>query len=102
VAHNGEICRESGVYRSICCGAEVSIVAGAAFPDCPKHPKLTTVWKSAVAEKVTRHIENRRLFNMAAGLIWLEPEEQDHLCKCKVCESVLFVLQKLPVRDRAA
>jgi hypothetical protein len=42
---NGEINKEFGVYRSLCCGAEIVIPAGTRFPDCPKHPRLTTVWK---------------------------------------------------------
>jgi hypothetical protein len=49
---NGEINERFGVYTSVCCGAEIVISAGARFPDCPNHPKLTTTWKSAVDEPI--------------------------------------------------
>ena len=42
---NGDVNSEFGVYRSICCGKEMVIPAGARFPDCPKHSRLTTYWK---------------------------------------------------------
>jgi len=41
---NGEISKVFGVFRNLCCGAEIIIRAGATFPDCEKHPTLTTVW----------------------------------------------------------
>jgi hypothetical protein len=42
---NGEINTEFGVYKTVCCDAEIVISQGSVFPDCPNHPKLTTVWK---------------------------------------------------------
>ena len=45
---NGAVNEKFGVYKSVCCGAEIVITAGATFPDCPRHIKLTTEWKLAV------------------------------------------------------
>jgi len=42
---NGEINEKFGVYKTLCCGLEIAISAGAEFPDCPNHPRLTTQWK---------------------------------------------------------
>jgi hypothetical protein len=42
---NGEVNTSFGVYRNVCCGQEVTIRKGATFPDCSRHPKLTTIWK---------------------------------------------------------
>jgi len=42
---NGQINKTFGIYRSLCCDVEIVIGAGARFPDCPIHPKLTTQWK---------------------------------------------------------
>jgi len=42
---NGEVNHRFGVYRNVCCGQEIMIRQGATFPDCKKHPKLTTIWK---------------------------------------------------------
>jgi hypothetical protein len=49
---NGEINTKFGVYKTACCGAEIIIREGAAFPDCRYHPKLTTVWKQIEVEVV--------------------------------------------------
>jgi len=49
---NGEINTKFGVYKTVCCGAEIIIRDGATFPDCPNHPKLTTVWKQIELEIV--------------------------------------------------
>lgn len=43
--NNGETNKKFGVYKSVCCGCEIVIAEGMEFPDCPKHPKLTTIWK---------------------------------------------------------
>ena len=45
---NGAVNEKFGVYKSVCCGAEIVITAGATFPDCPNHQKLTTIWKPIV------------------------------------------------------
>jgi len=41
----GDTNEKFGVYRSVCCGAEIVIVQGAMFPHCPKHPETPTKWK---------------------------------------------------------
>src|SRR5437764_228783 len=48
---NGEINRKFGIYKTVCCGAEIVINLGATFPDCPNHRKLSTIWKYVVDEK---------------------------------------------------
>ena len=102
---NGEVNSKFGLFKSVCCGAEIVINAGSTFPDCPNHPKLTTIWKPVPDEKITRlrgtaresdptsevHIENRRLFDVAFGRLKLEQGEQYHLHVCKVCQGVVYV-----------
>ncbi len=108
---NGEINQKSGLYKSVCCGAEIVINLGLIFPDCPNHRKLTTIWKSAkgaaiIAETtkkpehdgaVETHVENRRLFNAASGGLKLNEWEQVHLHRCKVCKGVLYVFVNQPI-----
>ena len=50
--NNGDINQQFGVYKSLCCEAEIIIREGATFPDCPKHPKLTVVWKPVDFETI--------------------------------------------------
>ena len=57
--YNCEISDRFGVYRSVCCGAEIAIAEGAKFPDCPKHPKLVTKWES-VGDEPIRHVSELR------------------------------------------
>jgi hypothetical protein len=45
VANSGEINATFGVYKSVCCGAEIVISKGVVFPPCPKHPKLPAIWE---------------------------------------------------------
>jgi len=52
MAGNGEINTKFGVYKTVCCGAEIIIRDGATFPNCPNHPKLTTLWKQIEVEIV--------------------------------------------------
>ena len=52
--HNGEINKKFGVYKNVCCGSEIVLQEGVAFPDCPNHTKLTTVWKSIVDDPIPR------------------------------------------------
>jgi hypothetical protein len=52
VQQKGEANKKFGVYRTLCCGAEIVINQGATFPDCPNHPKLTTTWKPVVDDKI--------------------------------------------------
>jgi hypothetical protein len=51
---NGEINSKFGVYKNRCCGEEIVIPEGKEFPDCPNHPKLTTIWKPVVTEHIIR------------------------------------------------
>jgi hypothetical protein len=48
MAMNGEVNTKFGIYRTLCCGQEIVISVGAEFPDCPRHPKLTTEWKTVI------------------------------------------------------
>jgi hypothetical protein len=52
---NGEINKFLGVYRSVCCDAEIVILEGAIFPDCPNHPHLPTKWR-AVSDEPIPHV----------------------------------------------
>jgi hypothetical protein len=108
---NREINQKFGVYKSVCCGAEIVINPGLAFPDCPNHQNLSTIWRpirdvATIAETakkpesdsaVEAHIENRRLFNLAAGRLKLDEWEQVHLEECKVCKGVLYVFVNQPI-----
>ena len=49
---NGEINTRFGVYKAACCGAEIIIREGAAFPDCPKHPRSVAIWELIEVEIV--------------------------------------------------
>ena len=48
----------------------------------------------------TGHIQNRRLFNFAAGAIVLADWERTHLHECNVCQEMAYVLtcQSVPFR----
>jgi hypothetical protein len=108
---NGETNQKSGLYKSVCCGAEIVINMGLIFPDCPNHRKLTTIWKpikdAAVIAETTKkpesapaveaHIENRRLFNVVSGGLRLDEWEQVHLQRCRVCKGVLYVFVSQPI-----
>jgi hypothetical protein len=114
VAFSGEKNTAFGIYKSVCCGAEVVIDAGEVFPGCPKHPSLTTIWKLTTEKKAVihvatqsevrpaaeMHIANHRLFDVAAGRCKLEPAEKEHLHQCNVCPGVLYVfLINQPISD---
>jgi hypothetical protein len=45
VPSNGETSKTFGVYKTVCCEAEIVIGVGVAFPDCPNHKNLPTEWK---------------------------------------------------------
>jgi hypothetical protein len=111
MAQNGEVNKKLGIYRSLCCGAEVILRASSTFPDCPNHPRLTTIWKPVVDEKMAHlttkkpepdpaaevHVENRRLWDLASGRLKLEEWEQNHLHGCSVCQDVLYVFVRQPI-----
>jgi hypothetical protein len=54
VAQNGKVNENFGVYKSVCCGAEIVITKGAIFPYCPDHARLTTMWKLLADEDMTQ------------------------------------------------
>jgi len=54
---NGDINKTFGVYKNLCCGLEIVLNEGARFPDCPNHPKLTTLWKPMAGERFPRASE---------------------------------------------
>ena len=109
--HNGDQSPDSGVYKSVCCGAQIAINAGSPFPDCPNHSKLTTIWKPVTGNKsgeevkqqsvldptIELHVENRRLFSLASGQLRLNQWEHEHLQGCKVCKGVLYVFVNQPI-----
>ena len=41
---NGEINKEFGIYKNVCCGAEIVIPENVSFPDCGVHINLSTEW----------------------------------------------------------
>jgi hypothetical protein len=45
---NGEISKIFGIFKTLCCDAEIVIDAGVPFPDCPNHINLPTEWKQVV------------------------------------------------------
>jgi hypothetical protein len=44
VPGNGEVSKVFGVFKTLCCDAEIVIAVGTIFPDCPNHKNLTTEW----------------------------------------------------------
>jgi len=46
---------------------------------------------------VVNHIENRRLFEAAAGSYQLDEWERRHLHECEVCQSVFHVFLNQPM-----
>jgi hypothetical protein len=33
-----------GVFKSHCCGDEITILSGTVFPACPDHPQIRVLW----------------------------------------------------------
>jgi hypothetical protein len=50
--NNGDTVPVDGYYKNLCCGLELYIATGKAFPDCRRHPNLPTVWK-LISEDLT-------------------------------------------------
>jgi hypothetical protein len=67
---NGVISRVFGVFKTVCCDAEIVITAGAMFPDCPNHKHLPTEWKQISGVDPSRYKPN------AAGKINLSGRSQ--------------------------
>jgi len=42
---NREMNSQAGTYKNVCCGTEIVIPAGVAFPDCARHLDLHTEWQ---------------------------------------------------------
>ena len=62
---NGVISRKFGVYKTLCCDAEIVIGVGVVFPDCPNHRNLTTEWKELrELDPVTYTPSSRKPANM--------------------------------------
>jgi hypothetical protein len=55
---NGELSKTFGVYKTLCCDAEIVIGVGVPFPDCPNHKNLPTEWKQLSEVDPRRHIPN--------------------------------------------
>ena len=52
--NNGELNTKFGVYKNLCCAEEIVIPEGKKFPDCAKHPNLTTIWRPVVSDSIVR------------------------------------------------
>jgi hypothetical protein len=46
VPKNREVNKEFGIYKNLCCGAEIVIPENVTFPDCAIHKNLPTEWKN--------------------------------------------------------
>ena len=57
------------------------------------------LWLSIMQINVATHIENRRLFEAAAGSLRLQEWERSHLHACKVCQGVFYVFISQPIRN---
>ena len=55
---NGQLSENFGVYRTLCCDAEIVIGIGVPFPDCPNYKNLPTEWKHLSEVDPRRHIPN--------------------------------------------
>jgi hypothetical protein len=49
---SGDINSVFGVYRTLCCGAEIVIPEGVIFPGCPNHPSLLTTWRTLADDSI--------------------------------------------------
>ena len=55
---NGEISKIFGVFKTVCCEAEIVIDIGGRFRDCPNHKNLPTKWKQISDDNPTRYQPN--------------------------------------------
>jgi hypothetical protein len=55
---SGEINKEFGIYKSLCCGAEIVIPENVTFPDCPVHMNLPTQWNNITNTDHVPHIRD--------------------------------------------
>jgi len=59
MARNGEVNETFGIFRSLCCGIEITLREKELFPDCPRHRNLPTVWKGVNDGSIPKAIELR-------------------------------------------
>ncbi len=64
---NGDKSSTFGVFKTLCCDAEIVIGVGVEFPDCPNHKNLPTEWKQISDIDPTGYSPN------SAGKIKLKP-----------------------------
>jgi hypothetical protein len=43
---DGEVNRKFGIYKYVCCGADIVIPEDVTFPNCARHMNLPTEWKT--------------------------------------------------------
>src|SRR2546422_2113221 len=55
---NGQISKIFGVFKTVCCDAEIVIGVGVLFPDCPNHKHLSTEWKQMPDVDAAKHQPN--------------------------------------------
>jgi len=55
---NGQISKIFGVFKTVCCDAEIVIGVGVLFPDCPNHKHLSTEWKQMPDVDPAKHQAN--------------------------------------------
>jgi hypothetical protein len=65
----GDVNKKFGVYRNLCCGAEIVIPENVTFPGCAEHIHPDTQWKllSTDAALVSDLIQNRRTSSASPG-----------------------------------
>jgi len=54
---NGEINIKFGVYKNLCCGAEIVIPANVTLPACAVHFNLPTTWQPVAASHDAPHAD---------------------------------------------
>lgn len=106
--YDGQRNERFGLYKTACCGATIVINAGAIFPFCPKHRKLSTNWtpvadvriEPATTHKLDACIEDYHLLDVVIGQ-FLVAEWEEHLHTCDVCQGVLYALLRDPFQDES-
>jgi hypothetical protein len=63
---DGEVNLQFGIYKNICCGAEIVIPEGVTFPQCAKH--VSTEWKDIIEVDFLLHDENKERKTPASKL----------------------------------
>ena len=57
---NREMNSQAGIYKNVCCGTEIVIPAGVAFPDCARHADQRTDWEIVRNEARIPHVNELR------------------------------------------